>query len=57
LHFVDMKHALKRLALLACTLALVAGVLIYFVAVSDNGRADRNVPGATTGPGQATLRD
>ena len=36
-------------------LALLAGIAVYFSATGESGKADRNVPGATTGPGKATL--
>jgi hypothetical protein len=52
-----MDRSLKQLGLLALLLALLAGLAVYFATASDGGKADRNIPGATTGPGKATLAD
>jgi hypothetical protein len=57
LHFEAMDRGVKQLALPALLLALLVGFAVYFATASDGGKADRNVPGATTGPGKATLAD
>ena len=50
-----MDRGFKQLGLLALVLALLAGVAVYVTRSSGPGKADRNVPGATTGPGKASL--
>ncbi len=55
LHFVGMNRGLKEFGLLILVLAFLAALVVYFASTSEPGQADRNVPGATTGPGQTSL--
>jgi hypothetical protein len=46
---------LIKFALLVTALFIAGAVVLG--SVSPNGGGDRNVPGATTGPGRASLQD
>jgi hypothetical protein len=52
-----MDRGLKQLGLLALALVLLAGAAVYFAITTDRAKAERNVPGATTGPGKAGLAE
>lgn len=47
---------MKRILLATFFVALMAVGFVGLLAKSDH-RADRNVPGATTGPGRASMTD
>jgi hypothetical protein len=57
LHFEAMDRGLKQAGLVALLLALLVGAAVYVATTGDGAKADRNVPGATTGPGKASLPD